>query len=130
MFIQLDSITAEQTGAARRSLEALTHSWGHEITGAPNQAAPAADTGHGDDGKQTVLRGALVVVLRESRRLSPPLRGSGRLGISRRRSASSRTPGSVAHPNKPAMRPIYYSSYYRTHENGPSWFSRKGRFPW
>lgn len=53
MIIQLDSATAETTGAARHSLEALARSWGQEITAAPDQAAAAAGPGHGagDDGK-------------------------------------------------------------------------------
>ena len=51
MIIQLDSATAENTGVARRSLEALAHSWGQEIAEAPAGAATAADTGHDDDGK-------------------------------------------------------------------------------
>ena len=51
MIIQLDSTTAEDTGAARHSLEALARGWGQEITAAPDRAAAAAGTGHGDDGK-------------------------------------------------------------------------------
>ena len=51
MIIQLESATAENTGVARRSLEALAHSWGHEIAEAPAGAGTAADTGHDDDGK-------------------------------------------------------------------------------
>jgi len=52
MIIQLDSATAETTGAARHSLEALARSWGHEITADAMDAA-AAGPGHGagDDGK-------------------------------------------------------------------------------
>ena len=50
MIIKLDSATTENTGAAKRSLEALARSWGHEITGAPAGATTAADTIH-DDGK-------------------------------------------------------------------------------
>lgn len=49
MIIRLDSATAEDTGAARRSLEALARSWGQEITGTPDQAAAGA--GDRDDGK-------------------------------------------------------------------------------
>ena len=41
MIIQLESATTETTGAARRSLEALTRSWGHEIAAAPGEAATA-----------------------------------------------------------------------------------------
>ena len=50
MIIQLDSATADNTGAARHSLEALARSWGHEIAEAPAEATPAARAGH-DDGK-------------------------------------------------------------------------------
>ena len=37
MIIQLNSATAENTGAARRSLEELARSWGHEITESPRR---------------------------------------------------------------------------------------------
>ena len=47
MIIQLDSATAENTDAARRSLEALARSWGQEIA----EATAAAGTSHDDDGK-------------------------------------------------------------------------------
>lgn len=50
MIIQLESATTETTGAARRSLEALTRSWGHEIAAAPGEAATAG-TSRDDDGK-------------------------------------------------------------------------------
>lgn len=36
MTIQLESATAENTGAARRSLEALAHGWGQEIAEGPS----------------------------------------------------------------------------------------------
>jgi hypothetical protein len=46
MIIQLESRTAEDVGAAKRSLEDLAHSWGEEIT----EATTAAVTVHkGDD---------------------------------------------------------------------------------
>ena len=51
MIIQLESATAENVEAARRSLEAMAHSWGHEIAEAPAEAAAAAGTIHHDDGK-------------------------------------------------------------------------------
>ena len=51
MIIQLDSATAENAAEARSSLQALTRSWGHEISQAPPTATPAAGTAHGDDGK-------------------------------------------------------------------------------
>ena len=44
------SHTAENTGAARDSLEEFACSWGHEITEAPTEATRAARAGH-DDGK-------------------------------------------------------------------------------
>ena len=50
MIIQLESATAENTDAARRSLEALACSWGQEIAEAPAEAMTAAGTIH-DDGK-------------------------------------------------------------------------------
>jgi hypothetical protein len=50
MIIQLESVTAEHTEAARRSLEAIAHSWGHEIAEVP-AAATAAGTIHNNDGK-------------------------------------------------------------------------------
>ena len=39
MIIQLESATDENMEAAKRSLEALAHSWGDEITEAPAEAA-------------------------------------------------------------------------------------------
>ena len=50
MIIQLDSATTDNADAARRSLEELARSWGHEITQAPAEATSAARPGH-DDGK-------------------------------------------------------------------------------
>jgi hypothetical protein len=49
MIIQLQGATAENTAAARRSLEALTRSWGQEITEAPAQTTTAkiSDDDHG-----------------------------------------------------------------------------------
>ena len=35
MIIQLEGGTTENLGAAQQSLEALAHSWGHELTEAP-----------------------------------------------------------------------------------------------
>ena len=51
MIIQLDSATAENLGAARRSLEARAHGWGAQIAEAPAAATTAAGTVHDDDGK-------------------------------------------------------------------------------
>ena len=51
MIIQLESATAENVDAAKRSLEALAHSWGHEIAEAPAEATTAAGTSHDDDDK-------------------------------------------------------------------------------
>ena len=51
MIIQLESATTENLEAARRSLEAMAHGWGHEIAEAPAEATPAAGTSHDDDGK-------------------------------------------------------------------------------
>ena len=61
MIIQLESPTAEDVQAARRSLGALAHSWGHEITQPPAEATAAA-VGH-DGGKvvDPVSVAALVV---------------------------------------------------------------------
>jgi hypothetical protein len=46
MIIQLQSATAETTDAARRSLEALAHGWGHEIVNAPPAATTTVDSSH------------------------------------------------------------------------------------
>ena len=50
MILQLDSATTDNTGTARRSLEELARSWGHEITETPAEATAAARAGR-DDGK-------------------------------------------------------------------------------
>ena len=42
MIIQLESGTAENVQAAKRSLEAMAHSWDQEIAEAPAEAAAAA----------------------------------------------------------------------------------------
>jgi hypothetical protein len=44
MIIQVDSATAANTEAAKRSLEALAHAWGCEIAGAPAEATAPAGT--------------------------------------------------------------------------------------
>jgi hypothetical protein len=49
MIIQLQSATAENAEAARRSLEALAHDWGCEIAEAPAEATVAAGTIHRDE---------------------------------------------------------------------------------
>ena len=41
MIIQLDSATAVDTGAAKRTLEGMVREWGHEITEAPATAVTA-----------------------------------------------------------------------------------------
>jgi hypothetical protein len=46
MILQLESATAENIEAARRDLEAMTNSWGHEITEAP---ADSPETANNDD---------------------------------------------------------------------------------
>jgi hypothetical protein len=51
MIIHLQGATAENTAAARISLEALTRSWGQEITQAPAQTTTAAKTSDDDHGK-------------------------------------------------------------------------------
>jgi hypothetical protein len=51
MLIQLESATAEDTTAARRTLEALARSWGQEITEAPAEAPAATGAAHHDDSK-------------------------------------------------------------------------------
>jgi len=53
MIIQLESATAENVGAARRSLEALAHGWGHELAEGPAEATTAAETSH-DDGDKVI----------------------------------------------------------------------------
>jgi len=49
MIIQLDSATAENVEAARRTLEALAHSWGHEMREAPANTPEAAAAARNDD---------------------------------------------------------------------------------
>jgi hypothetical protein len=49
MIIQLDSATAENAEAARRNLEALAHSWGHEMEEAPAKSLEAAEAARNDD---------------------------------------------------------------------------------
>jgi hypothetical protein len=49
MIIQLDSATAENVETARRSLEALAHSWGHEMIKAPANTPEAAEAARTDD---------------------------------------------------------------------------------
>jgi hypothetical protein len=50
MIIQLESATAENAEAAKRSLGAIARSWGHEMAETPAGATTAAGTIH-DDGK-------------------------------------------------------------------------------
>jgi hypothetical protein len=49
MIIQLEGATAENVEAARRNLEALAHSWGHEMTETPANAPEAAAAARNDD---------------------------------------------------------------------------------
>jgi hypothetical protein len=49
MIIQLDSATAENVEAARRTLEALAHSWGYEIREAPAHTPEAAVAARNND---------------------------------------------------------------------------------
>ena len=51
MIIQLEGATAGNVAAAKRSLEAIAQSWGHEIAETPAEATAAAATIHGHDGK-------------------------------------------------------------------------------
>lgn len=44
MIIQLESVTAENVEAARRSLEAVAHTWDHEVAQAPARAAGSTST--------------------------------------------------------------------------------------
>jgi len=50
-MIKLESATAEDTGAAKRSLEALARSWGQQITEGPAQETAAAGVTPHDDRK-------------------------------------------------------------------------------
>jgi hypothetical protein len=49
MIIQLESATAENVEAARQNLEALAHSWGHEMIKAPAHTPEAAAAARNDD---------------------------------------------------------------------------------
>jgi hypothetical protein len=49
MIIQLESATAENIAAARRNLEALAHSWGHELIKVPANSPDAAAAARNDD---------------------------------------------------------------------------------
>jgi hypothetical protein len=49
MIIQLESATAENVQTARHNLEALAHSWGHEMTETPANAPEAAAAARNDD---------------------------------------------------------------------------------
>lgn len=51
MIIQVESATAENAGAARRSLKALAQSWGQELTETSAEAATPARTVRNDDDK-------------------------------------------------------------------------------
>jgi hypothetical protein len=51
MIIQLQGATAENTAAARNSLEALARSWGQEITETPAETTAAASSSDDDHGK-------------------------------------------------------------------------------
>jgi len=61
MIIQLESATAENVAAARRSLQTLAQGWGQEVAEAPAEAA--ARTGHDDDGKVIDLVAVASLVL-------------------------------------------------------------------
>lgn len=49
MIIRLESVTAGNVEAARRSLAAMAHGWGQEIAEAPSAVAEAGTIHHGDD---------------------------------------------------------------------------------
>jgi hypothetical protein len=49
VIIHLNSATAENAEAARRDLEALAHSWGHEMAADPARAREAAGAARNDD---------------------------------------------------------------------------------
>lgn len=49
MIIQLESATVENVEAATRNLEALAHSWGHEMIEAPANTPEAAAAARQDD---------------------------------------------------------------------------------
>jgi hypothetical protein len=63
MIIQLESATAENVGAAKRSLEAIVHSWGHKFTEAPAKATTAAGTIHDDKVIDPVSVASLVLAI-------------------------------------------------------------------
>jgi hypothetical protein len=62
MIIQLESATAENVEAARRNLEALAHSWNHEIIKAPANTPDAAAAARNDDKVIDPVSLAAVVV--------------------------------------------------------------------
>ena len=49
MIIQLKGATANKIEAARRNLDALAHSWGHEMETAPANTPDAAEAAHTND---------------------------------------------------------------------------------
>lgn len=49
MIIHLESATAENVEAARRTLAALAHSWGHDTTEAPAPTPDATEVARTDD---------------------------------------------------------------------------------
>lgn len=49
MIIQLESATAEDIQAARRELEAVANSWGHEMAEAPATTPETAGAAGNDD---------------------------------------------------------------------------------
>jgi hypothetical protein len=49
MIIQLESATSENVETAKRNLEALAHSWGHEMIKAPANSPDAAAAARNDD---------------------------------------------------------------------------------
>jgi hypothetical protein len=62
MIIQLESATADNVEAARRNLEALAHSWGHDMAKAPaNTPEAAVATRNNDKVIDPVAVAALVV---------------------------------------------------------------------
>jgi hypothetical protein len=64
MIIRLEGGTTEDLGAAQRSLHALAHCWGHELTEAPASATHAAGPArHGDKGIDPVALTALMLSL-------------------------------------------------------------------
>jgi hypothetical protein len=65
MIIQLEGATAENVDAAKRTLQAMAHSWGYEIAQLPAEATTAAATTHNDDDKaiDPVSMAALVLSL-------------------------------------------------------------------